>query len=124
MHRLSLTRNSAASAYRGQFVSVCDPKWPRTALERVGGAGERRLELLGELDVEEAQRELVGLDQVHELLRLLDLRQVAVCLGPDGSVGRRDVGGHEVVRGDPLAELGAVDAGVVEVLDLLAQTCD
>src|SRR6266511_1198203 len=91
----------------------------RTACsDRVGGASERRLELLGELDVEEAERELVVLHQVHELLRLLDLRQVAGLLRPHGTVGRRDVLRHQIVRGDPLAELGAVDAGVVEVLDL------
>ena len=78
---------------------------------------ERLLELRAELGVEEGERELVVADQVDELLRLVDLGQVAALPGPDRALGRGDVVGDQVVGGDPLAELRAVDAGVIELVD-------
>ncbi len=68
----------------------------RVALPGGGGglglaarALERVLELRLQLGVEEAERELVVADQVDELLRLLDLGQVAAGLRPDAVLGRR-----------------------------------
>src|SRR4051794_17897797 len=90
----------------------------------VCGSRQDVVELRLQLDVEEAERELVVADEVDELLGLLHLGEVAAGGGPAGGLGGRDVFGDEVVGGDPLAELRAVDAGVVEVVDALAQGAD
>src|SRR4051812_24816013 len=89
-----------------------------------GRAGEGGLELGLQLRVEEGERELVGLDEVDELLRLLDFGQVAGVARPARAVGCGDEAGDEVVRGFSLGELGTVDARVVELLDAVAQRVD
>src|SRR5215211_2274603 len=67
--------------------------------DRVARARQDRVQLLLELRVEEAQRELVLLDEIDELLRLVDLGEVAVLLRPARAPRGRHVAGYEGARG-------------------------
>src|SRR5439155_2989867 len=79
------------------------------------------LHLRLELQVEHRQRELVLADEVDPGARIALVAQRPAAADPLRRGGRRDIGRDELVGGDPVRDLRAVDARAIELLDGLAQ---